>query len=97
MSVELPVSTNILATTKLDIVGLTTKGSSWGNSNPTSSLSEKLISPVLWVAAEKPALRAYFLLAFEVSPSSAIPPEMVSTLPVIHGDRSLPLRSLAYF
>ncbi|GAA0162488.1 hypothetical protein LIER_39420 [Lithospermum erythrorhizon] len=89
MSAELPVSTSILATTTLDMMGQTTNGSSWGNSNPASSLFEKLISSLPWAVTDEPkadtTLRAYFLLALEVSPQPAIPPEMVSTLPVTRG------------
>ncbi|GAA0145315.1 hypothetical protein LIER_05536 [Lithospermum erythrorhizon] len=33
--------------------------------------------------------RAYLLLEFDVSPPPAIPPEMVSTLPMILGDVSI--------
>ncbi|GAA0158807.1 hypothetical protein LIER_15742 [Lithospermum erythrorhizon] len=82
-------------------MGLTTKGSSWGNSNPASFLFEKLISPLSRVVAGEPkaytAPRAYLLLALEVSPPPAIPPEMVSTLTVTRRELSLPLSYLRPF
>ncbi|GAA0146471.1 hypothetical protein LIER_36325 [Lithospermum erythrorhizon] len=91
MSAELPVSTGIRATTKLAIIRLITKGSSCGSSNPTNSQSEKLIGSLSMVVIGDNAYNnfcAYFILAFEVSPPPAIPPEMVSTLQVIHRDAS---------
>ncbi|GAA0183891.1 hypothetical protein LIER_31228 [Lithospermum erythrorhizon] len=59
---------------------------------PASLLSEKLMGSLSIVAMGDKAYterRAYLLLAFDMSPSPTIPPEMVSTLHVIFGDASI--------